>query len=195
MPKRPPFLRGRTLCIFCEGASGASISHEHVLPDWLNEVFPRDPATVHTLGTTSWVGLSPGAPVTKRYRKRGHVTTRQVRVVCEKCNNGWLSGLEDRTKPVLLCASQRRAVRPWPGRATASCHMGSKNLHDGRVHRSLQDAIPQGDRTFLRHTLSPAEVKTEETGADGKEQQAANPERCGLQIDNLGGFRGDWREV
>ena len=57
MPKRPPFLRGRTLCIFCEGASGASISHEHVLPDWLNEVFPRDPATVHTLGTTSWVGF------------------------------------------------------------------------------------------------------------------------------------------
>src|SRR6516164_7709944 len=112
MPKRPPFLRGRTLCIFCEGASGASISHEHVLPDWLNEVFPRDPATVHTLGTTSWVGLSPGAPVTKRYRKRGHVTTRQVRVVCEKCNNGWLSGLAG-------CGKSRSVV--LPARFVAFC--------------------------------------------------------------------------
>jgi hypothetical protein len=158
MPKRPPFLRRRTLCIFCEGTSGASISHEHILPDWLHEVFPRDPATVHTFGITSWVGLSPGAPITKRHRKQGHVTTRQVRVVCEKCNNGWLSSLEDRTKPVLLALLRGERFALGPEEQLLLATWAAKTCMTAEFIDRSKIAIPQGDRTFLMHTLSPPQT-------------------------------------
>jgi hypothetical protein len=45
--------------------------------------------------------MSP--PVTKsKTRRQGHLITKRIRVVCTTCNNGWMSQLEDRVKPLLL---------------------------------------------------------------------------------------------
>lgn len=96
---RTPRLAGR--CIFC-GRTG--LSKEHVLPDWLQTLFPRSPTDTHTVGSFDWVGI-PGhvAPIQSSKRRQGQAGRRKVRVVCEtNCNNGWLSRLETATKPLLL---------------------------------------------------------------------------------------------
>jgi hypothetical protein len=155
MPKRPPFLRGRTVCIFCGGASGATISKEHIFPDWLRELFPRSPHHTHTHGITSWVGLRAGSPITTRRQRQGQVTGRRVRIVCKKCNNEWLSDLEGRTKPLILdllrgghdglSPEEQNLLATW---AAKTC-MTAEFLDRSKI------AIPQGDRTHLMRTISP----------------------------------------
>ena len=101
------------------------MSSEHVLPDWLRQIFPRSPADLHTQGATKWVPTNLGwlRPVTLRQKKHGHASTRRVRVVCAKCNSGWLSILEQRTKPllerlirgdlVILGSRQKSLIATW----------------------------------------------------------------------------------
>jgi hypothetical protein len=87
-------------CIFCHGFG---LSKEHVLPDWLGEIFPQSSTDTHTVGEFDWIKiLGHGMPIQNTTRKQGQAGTRKVRVVCEKnCNNGWLSRLETAAKPVL----------------------------------------------------------------------------------------------
>lgn len=87
-------------CIFCDGRP---LSKEHVFGDWLRDIFPRDAGTTHTDGVINWgAGGLTSAEATVITRKRqGHAGTRKVRVVCKTCNNGWMSLLEERTKPLL----------------------------------------------------------------------------------------------
>jgi len=36
-----------------------------------------------------------------RLQRRGHREKKKLRVVCEKCNNGWMSEIENDSKPIL----------------------------------------------------------------------------------------------
>jgi hypothetical protein len=153
------YVRGRTTCIFCGGASGTSITKEHVFPDWLRELFPRSPLHVHTHGITTWgVGSRPGAPVTVRRPKQGHVTTRQVRVVCTKCNNEWLSGLETRAKPLLLALLRGERFALGPAEQLLLSTWAAKTCMTAEFIDRTKIAIPQEDRTHLMGTLSPPQT-------------------------------------
>jgi hypothetical protein len=150
---------GRTTCIFCGGASGTSITKEHVFPDWLRELFPRSPLHVHTYGITTWgVGSRPGAPVTVRKPKQGHVTTRQVRVVCRKCNNEWLSRLETRAKPLLLALLRGERFALGPAEQLLLSTWAAKTCMTAEFIDRTKIAIPQEDRTHLMGTLSPPHI-------------------------------------
>lgn len=88
-------------CIFC-GRGG--LSKEHVLPDWLQELFPRSSTDTHTVGSFDWIRIPEHVmPIQNTERRQGQAGTRKVRVVCRAtCNNGWLSRMETATKPLLL---------------------------------------------------------------------------------------------
>lgn len=80
-------------CIFCRET--AKLSLEHVWPQWIWKLSHKEPQTgrytVETFGTH----------IERRIRK-APMLDQTRRVVCESCNNGWLSRLENKmAKPVL----------------------------------------------------------------------------------------------
>ena len=147
----------RKRCIFCEGASGTSISKEHVLPDWLRELFPRSPSDTHTMGVVNWVELETGglAPATSTHTRQGQASTRKVRFVCEKCNHGWLSTMEERTKPLLkrLVVGDRTYLSIIEQSALATWAV--KTVMTAEFIEPTKSMVPQDHHTFLMETQSP----------------------------------------
>ena len=87
---------GSRTCIFCGETAN---SGEHLLPEWLQKVFPvDDPAVLwrQVAGKkTSWQK--------KRFSEK-------TKIVCGGCNHGWMSRLEDASKEVLLPPITRSLV-------------------------------------------------------------------------------------
>jgi hypothetical protein len=77
-------------CAFC-GAT-AKLTGEHVLGDWLSRIGLELDPVAHRTGPLNRIGRDVG--VTPPFR-------RTVRDVCGRCNNGWMSQLEDVAKRVL----------------------------------------------------------------------------------------------
>lgn len=96
------------VCIFCGGEG--NLSKEHVFPDWMKQLFPRDSRSTHVEGVINWRDGQPSAPIMKQ--RLGHSGTRKTRVVCQACNNGWMSRLENDVKPILatLVLGQRNCI-------------------------------------------------------------------------------------
>src|SRR4051794_16250232 len=92
--------RPQKFCIFC-GRPG--MSKEHVFSDWINDVLPPD-------GTHNRIrirGFDAGGGINNPFHdasthRQGGPATLTARVVCEECNSGWMSKLQDRAKPVLI---------------------------------------------------------------------------------------------
>lgn len=85
-------------CIFCE--SQDKLSKEHLWPNWLGKLYIKDGDEKHTFGSKSYLDKE-----LKRdgvYERPGHLFSLKNRVVCESCNNGWMSEVEEETKPILL---------------------------------------------------------------------------------------------
>ncbi len=74
-------------CIFCQ--KEATLTAEHVLPDWLCDLYPEPQFVVNEL---------LGAEI-KRWPSK--IFQHKVKVVCGECNNGWMSTLESDVKPVI----------------------------------------------------------------------------------------------
>lgn len=90
-----------TRCIFC---GRQDLSREHVWPTWSHEYVrrPDNPKQYirRRLTTSSRTHVSKE---TGSETKHGDVTTTKLKVVCERhCNNGWMSRLETRVKPILV---------------------------------------------------------------------------------------------
>lgn len=113
-PHNPP-----RKCLFC---GGKPISKEHLFSDWISALVPRT-AERHTqfIATIQEIGSKPLEAVpTKR---EGDILSRRLKVVCRKCNNEWMSGIDDRARPLLgrlilghtHCVSQKEqgAILDW----------------------------------------------------------------------------------
>jgi hypothetical protein len=96
-------------CAFC--GQNRKLSDEHVWPDWLlNELPPPDPSArkERFLGTFGAQGSS------LRVRDEGPASVPQVvKVVCKRCNSGWMSHIETRAQPLLtaLLRGERRRLQ------------------------------------------------------------------------------------
>jgi hypothetical protein len=99
-------LKPKRACIFCSATSG--LSREHLLPGWLKGVFPDVDLVTHyrVIGRSEHDRREWDA---RPFRER-------VRVVCQRCNNVWMSQLEDAVKPIMIpmlkhvpCVIDRRA--------------------------------------------------------------------------------------
>ncbi|MGD8174254.1 hypothetical protein ACQEXU_21635 [Vibrio sp. TRT 21S02] len=84
-------------CIFC-GQSG--LTKEHFWPDWLGKQLGKNEIAKHIEGS---IQATPNLnDAEKKISTRsGPVTTKKFRVVCATCNNGWMSVLEEKAKPIL----------------------------------------------------------------------------------------------
>lgn len=86
-------------CIFCD--LPGKLSKEHFWPEWLaphiRELRPNGYISEWHEST----GKGP-TKLVKRSEKQGSVINKRFRVVCIKCNNGWMSKLEESVKPILL---------------------------------------------------------------------------------------------
>jgi hypothetical protein len=92
-------------CIFCN-AIGVTV--EHVWPKWLRAFVPAT-ATSHNFLT----GLIHRTRPDRELRTwAGDPQSRGVKAVCQGCNGGWMSRLEERAKPILLplLAGQSKAL-------------------------------------------------------------------------------------
>jgi len=84
-----------------------NLSKQHVIPDVLCNILPRKHES-HQQWLTRFDLDSPGTIVIKPSTRdhQGHLGVKKLRRVCEKCNNTWLSGSEQRAfallKPAIL---------------------------------------------------------------------------------------------
>lgn len=136
-------------CIFCN--STGRKSKEHLWPVWMHEHLPLigNGYNVSELNTFKWKNQI-GAKKTKR---QGHLTTKKIRVVCQKCNNGWMSMLENEAKPILtkilndesfkLCAKNQQTIAQW---ITLKSIIGEHDDRDLRV-------TPFAERNLFRKQL------------------------------------------
>lgn len=77
----------RRACLFCNRAAD---SIEHALPRWISD----------NLGAPGWRVIARlDDEVTADYTTAS--PEMRARVVCQRCNNGWMSGLEARCRPTL----------------------------------------------------------------------------------------------
>lgn len=96
MKKRP-----HATCLFCNFFG--VLSKEHILPSWMRDHLP-DTEVPHLQGTL-WrrdrATGTPLAPQTEGRRGSGEYRSQTLRVVCSKCNNGWMSTIVDDGKPAI----------------------------------------------------------------------------------------------
>ena len=96
MSKKKTQFRHR--CIFC---GGYAISNEHIWPAWLKKhlphIFKRHPMTKHI--TTLWHGDTYNTKTTQR---PGPPRTHKLKVTCRKCNNEWISHIDNKVKDIFL---------------------------------------------------------------------------------------------
>lgn len=92
MPR--PSSRSRT-CLFCPTLlRSGTRSREHVFPDWILQHFRIGD---HVVTQRAWQGLEQSSPV-----RRHPLGAFRLGGVCEGCNKGWMSDLEQTVKPLLL---------------------------------------------------------------------------------------------
>jgi len=106
------------LCIFC---GGTPISREHVWADWMRPYLPRGQGT-----QLIQEGRFDDRSLTVRHgplHVKGDARSQKLKVVCETCNNRWMSDLQNSAKPVLLplltrkhgaiARDERRLLAQW----------------------------------------------------------------------------------
>ncbi|MBB5985295.1 hypothetical protein HNP60_001269 [Sphingobium sp. B1D3A] len=84
----------RKLCSFC---GNGTATKEHIWPRWAAQLLPDDASHYRT--AFAGKALSPTELLSHK-EAQGGVKTITIRTVCQKCNGGWMSQLEE-------------AVRPW----------------------------------------------------------------------------------
>jgi hypothetical protein len=74
-------------CIFC---GGRGLTKEHVWPKWLRGALDPSITTPRHFYSTSGFGRR------RSYTHRsGSIESRRMRIVCERCNTGWMSRLQN----------------------------------------------------------------------------------------------------
>jgi hypothetical protein len=96
-------------CIFCGegGERGNPMTEEHLWPEWMHPYLPHI-AEAKTQAGHHRVRL--GEVIVERKVRHGHVFTKRFRLVCKRCNTGWMSGNEDDVKPILIPMLEGRAI-------------------------------------------------------------------------------------
>jgi len=121
--------RIRRVCAFCGAAS--SFSKEHVWPQWLAKYTTVDCPTRMTASASvshDTEGIADIRPLDLLERP-GSVLGFQVREVCERCNNGWMSRLEAQAGPLLVPLMRGLRVQITPADATVIATWATKSTY------------------------------------------------------------------
>ena len=74
------------------------ITKEHVWPDWLGPHLPNDMLNHEVYSEL----ILPTETLTTVTKRSGGPQSARVRHVCQACNNGWMSVLQNDAKPILI---------------------------------------------------------------------------------------------
>jgi len=143
------------VCIFCGRNDGQAhrLSSEDIWPNWLTQFVPRD---LESYQSASILVNRDGHEKSER-KIDGDPKSRRVKVVCKKCNNGWMSRLQEKAKdvllpliigkPVVLGAEAQDLIAKWCAMSTMTADF---------IYPERQ-AISQEDRTLLfeNHVVRP----------------------------------------
>lgn len=138
-------------CIFCEARG---LSKEHILPDWLKELLSKTPNIRHTFGVVG-ASIVTGIPKLERHSRQGHSGTVKVRVVCQACNNGWLSVLEGHAKPILISLIRGEKCRLGPDDLNILSTWAAKTAMTAEYKQPRPDGTTQEERAFLKQKKRP----------------------------------------
>jgi len=143
-------------CVFC---GGTGLSKEHIWSDWMGSLFPRNSehgeswSSMNRDGGSTEIGWTV-PPISSA--RQGSVFQRKVRVVCKRCNNGWMSRVVDRAKPhakrmilgetFQLNREEQTDLAAWIGITTVIQEF---------ANRLGARRIPPEDRTVLINTEAP----------------------------------------
>lgn len=128
-------------CVFCGAPAG---SQEHVWPNWAAPLL-RDEGPLPHLHQVIQEGR-PGEE--RRYSKDAYSVT--VGVVCERCNNGWMSDLEWRAKPHLkaMLRGHGRAMHQ-AGLCTLATWALKTSMMVEHMHGAKRHIIPAEEYAYL----------------------------------------------
>jgi hypothetical protein len=147
-----------TRCIFWEpNTPHTRLSREHIWGKWLKAYVQSTMKKHHMQGEV--VGR-PGTPISiKSTIRAGDPLKSKIKIVCEACNNGWMSRIQQRAKPFLIPLIEgstsvlgtvaQKAIATWCVMAT----MTAEYL----THDLTSIAISQADRDWFRDHGSPPE--------------------------------------
>jgi hypothetical protein len=82
----------RKICIFCQ-RDDRKITKEHIFPDWLSKMFGDE-----VTGRNE--GVNANGSIMFNYESK--IFQQTVNSVCQDCNNGWMSEIENAAKPILV---------------------------------------------------------------------------------------------
>ena len=145
---------GPRRCIFC---LKCGTTDEHIFGEWLREVFPRTPKDTRTQGITQWGKDKHGKLYAMPQMKvqQGHSGSKKVPYVCKGCNNGWMSRMEIRARPLLMPLIQGlphskstfdlKYLATW----IAKTVMVAEYIHPDHI------AIPDKERLHMYANLAP----------------------------------------
>ena len=86
-------------CIFC---SRMAVSKEHFWPEWAHGLIKHpSPPAGNVEDVWAITAYSPTPSLTHRRNRQGSVLTKRLRCVCETCNSGWMSMIEEACIPVM----------------------------------------------------------------------------------------------
>jgi hypothetical protein len=150
--RRSSMSKPRKRCIFC---GGSGMSKEHIWGDWLKHHVKAN-LPKHSLGTL--IVNPPGTPnVSSVGSRTGDPLRSKVRVVCETCNNTWLSAIQNRVKPLLipmiggqpcvLSHDKQQTLATWITMATMTSEF--------MLHEKTQISVSQADREWLWEKYTP----------------------------------------
>jgi len=153
MPKRAS-LKGPGRCIFC-GQTG--LSKEHIWSAWTYALVPTIKDGHHTRGVVQSAKDDPKKIYIESLRNHnGSTNTVKLHVVCKRdCNNGWMSRLDERAKPILsplimgqpavLSVESQTVVAAW----------AAMKMMVSEFSRRIDVSTAQDERTFLMKELRP----------------------------------------
>jgi hypothetical protein len=85
----------KKVCIFCQ--ESGKLTKEHFWPEWFRPYVGTNESDKYLSEVHGGEGKNP-AVVEKSNERPGNLITLKFRVVCQKCNNGWMSELERQVK-------------------------------------------------------------------------------------------------
>lgn len=141
----PPMPKPQQFCIFC---GGARLSKEHLLSDWLKELFPRTPNDQHSLGE------SEGGPF-KVTTGQGHSGSKKIRTVCRDCNSQWISEIDNAAKSTIVPLIQGASVTVDEAMQTTIATWLSKIATVGDSRNRAKSVITPAERTFIKDNTQP----------------------------------------
>ena len=128
-------------CVFCGAPAD---SQEHVWPNWAAPLLADEGPLPHFHQV-----IQEGRPAEeRRYSKDAYSVT--VGIVCERCNNGWMSDLESRAKPYLgsMLRGHGRALHQAGLRTLATWALKTSMMVE-HMHGAKRHIIPAEEYVHL----------------------------------------------